>query len=179
MTQLRPNRLRRSAKCTTASPPRCPAARSVQATRRLREGSTTSRNTAAFQGRCRGTAGYPWCGLGGRARGQAGRAVPAARVHPPAHKPGGPSPRFAADLAARYGTEVTTRYDDARDRWELTWAPNAHGQSDRRLCGPRSPVTVTWHPTHAASPSIHFRQTPRSPDAGCPDLQPGMDAGPR
>lgn len=37
---------------------------------------------------------------------------------------------FAADLASRYGTEVTARYDDNRDRWELAWAPGASGQPD-------------------------------------------------
>src|SRR5262249_42025677 len=35
---------------------------------------------------------------------------------------------FAADLAARYDTEVTARYDEDRDRWELSWIPGASGQ---------------------------------------------------
>jgi hypothetical protein len=35
---------------------------------------------------------------------------------------------FAADLTARYGTPVTARYDDDRDRWELAWAPGTGGQ---------------------------------------------------
>lgn len=42
---------------------------------------------------------------------------------------------FAAALAERYGllpTEVAARYDDRRDRWELTWIPDASGQPDKK-----------------------------------------------
>ena len=49
------------------------------------------------------------------------------RVNTPGCPPSGPR-WSAADLAARYGTQVTARYDDDHNRRELARAPGASGQ---------------------------------------------------
>jgi hypothetical protein len=57
---------------------------------------------------------------------------------------------FAADLAERYGIEVTAKYDDDRDQWQLRWTPNPDGEPTRKTV--RQAITTDRHlAAHAAA----------------------------
>jgi hypothetical protein len=64
---------------------------------------------------------------------------------------------FAADLAERYGAEVAARYDDDRDRWDLTWTLNPGGQPDEAAVAAMIRSDRDLAP-HARSIGLHARQ---------------------
>jgi hypothetical protein len=63
---------------------------------------------------------------------------------------------LAADLTERHGTEVTARYDEDRDHWDLSWALNDSGQPSEAAVSEMIRTDRDLAP-HARSIGLHAR----------------------